>query len=158
MIFLFLYCTRLPFSHRINFGAVIVDSKIYVLGGEGLKGAIIQTVEAYDPTTDRWKEIGTLPKPRRHHATCFIDGKLWSCGGASSLLEALSTDELVFENQLFLFASFQVIHFFSIADPRPNEWKRSLTNCTLPDPRQQHCLAYVNNNILLFGGSFKLIF
>lgn len=62
---------------------------------------MIQTVEAYNPTADRWKEIGTLPKPRRHHATCLINGKLWSCGGASSLLEAQSTDELMFENQLF---------------------------------------------------------
>ena len=80
---------------RVNFAVTIVDSKIYVLGGEGLKGVIIQTVEAYDPSADRWKEVGTLPKPRRNHATCTINGKIWSCGGASSLLEAQSTDELV---------------------------------------------------------------
>ena len=85
---------------RINFTAVIVDSKIYVLGGEGLKGAIIQTVEAYDPIGDRWKEVGSLPKPRRYHSTCLIDGKLWSCGGASSALEAQSIDELMFEKRI----------------------------------------------------------
>ena len=73
----------------------IFDSKIYALGGEGLKGAIIQTVEAYDPIVDRWKEIGTLPKPRRSHASCVVKEKLWSCGGISSLLEAQSTDELM---------------------------------------------------------------
>lgn len=101
-------------SHRINFATVVFDSKIYVLGGEGFKGAIIQTVEAYDPVTDRWKEIGTIPKPRRYHTTCLIDEKLWSCGGASSLLEGISTDELVFENELFLFAYFQLIRFFLV--------------------------------------------
>ncbi|CAF1257428.1 unnamed protein product [Rotaria sordida] len=122
---------------RINFSVSIFDSKIYVLGGEGLKGAIIQTVEAYDPTIDRWKEVGTLPKPRRNHASYTINGKLWSCGGVSSLLEAQSTNELV------------------IIDPRPNEWKRSLTTFTLPDPRQQHCLTFINNNVLLFGGCQK---
>jgi hypothetical protein len=62
---------------------------------------IIQTVEAYDPAIDRWKEVGTLPKPRRNHASHIINGNLWSCGGASSLLEAQSTDELVFVNKLF---------------------------------------------------------
>jgi len=80
---------------RINFAVTTFDSKIYVIGGEGLKGAIIQAVEAYDPVTDRWKEVGLLPKPRRNHATNIINGSLWSCGGSSSSLEAQSTDELV---------------------------------------------------------------
>jgi hypothetical protein len=91
---------------RINFAVAIFDSKIYALGGEGLKGVIIQTVEAYDPIIDRWKEVGTLPKPRRNHATYAINGKLWSCGGASSLLEAQSTNELVLVNELFEFIYF----------------------------------------------------
>jgi N-acetylneuraminic acid mutarotase len=86
------------------------DSKIYVLGGEGLKGAFIQAVEVYDPTIDRWKEVGTLPKPRRNHATCTVNGKLWSCGGTSSSIEAQSTDELVLVNELFLY---RFIFFFS---------------------------------------------
>lgn len=81
---------------RVNFALTTANGKIYVLGGEGLKGVIIQTVEAYDPIADRWKEVGMLTKPRRYHAASTINGKLWSCGGASSLLEAQSTDELVF--------------------------------------------------------------
>lgn len=101
IIFSLLCINWFYFYHRINFTVSIFDSKIYALGGEGLKGAIIQTVEAYDPTTDRWTEVGTLPKPRRNHATCTINGKIWSCGGSSSLLEAQSTDELVLENRLF---------------------------------------------------------
>lgn len=72
-----------------------VEGKIYVVGGEGLKGIIIQTIEAYDPTVDRWKEVATLTKPRRFHATATINNKIWSCGGASSLLEAQTTNELV---------------------------------------------------------------
>lgn len=86
----------------MNFAVTTVNGKIYVVGGEGLKGVIIQTVEAYDPTADRWKEVGMLMKPRRYHAACAVNGKLWSCGGASSLLEAQSTDELVFVT-VFLF-------------------------------------------------------
>lgn len=90
------------FFFRINFAVTIFDSKIYAIGGEGLKGAIIQTVEAYDPTIDRWKEIGTIPKPRRNHATCTINDKLWSCGGTSSLLEAQSIDELMLVHKIYL--------------------------------------------------------
>jgi hypothetical protein len=80
----------------MNFSVTKFDGKIYVVGGEGLKGILIQTVEAYDPTVDRWKEVGILTKPRRYHATCTTDGKLWSCGGASSSPDAQTTDELVF--------------------------------------------------------------
>ena len=80
---------------RVHFAVTAVNGKIYAVGGEGLKGVTIQTVEAYDPTVDRWKEVGSLTKPRRYHATCTVNEKLWSCGGASSLLEAQTTNELV---------------------------------------------------------------
>jgi len=79
----------------------IFESKIYVLGGEGLKGVIVQAVEAYDPVVNSWKEVGTFAKPKRNHASCSINGKLWSCGGASALLDAKSSNELVLVNELF---------------------------------------------------------
>ena len=47
-------------------------------------------------------------------------------------------------------------YFRSVVDPRPNEWRRSYATYTLPDSRQQHCLAYVNKNILLFGGTWEI--
>ena len=46
---------------------------------------------------------------------------------------------------------------FSVVDPRPGEWKRSLASYTLSNSRQQHCLTFVNNNVLIFGGEMKLI-
>jgi hypothetical protein len=55
-------------------------------------------------------------------------------------------------NELFEFRHFLTQSFSSIVDARPDEWKRSLTNYILPSPRQQHCLTFANNNILLFGG------
>ncbi|CAF0718134.1 unnamed protein product [Adineta steineri] len=122
---------------RANFAVTIFQSKIYVIGGEGLKGVIVQSVEAYDPKANTWKEVGIFAKPKRNNASCTIHEKLWSCGGAGSLIEAKSTDELI------------------VVDPRPNEWKRSLTNYTLPSPREQHCFTVFNNNVLLFGGCHK---
>ncbi|CAF1455634.1 unnamed protein product, partial [Didymodactylos carnosus] len=100
---------------RFNFGVTTFDHKIYVLGGEGLKETIIQTVECYDPATDRWKELGNLPKPRRYHSTCAVGKRLW------------------------------------ILDPRPSEWRRSMMNYTLPQPRQQHCLINTDNSVIILG-------
>ena len=141
-------------SLRINFAATTFEGKLYVVGGEGLKGVLIQTVEAYDPTIDRWKEAGALTKPRRHHAVCTTSGKLWSCGGASSLLEAQSTNELVLVNTRVVRDTIEQHSsiFCSTVDPHPEEWRRSLSISTLPDPRQEHCLAAFDNTVLLFGG------
>jgi N-acetylneuraminic acid mutarotase len=101
-IFLSLYLSTIFFmALSINFAVTIFESKIYVLGGEGLKGVIVQSVEAYDPVVNSWKEVGTFAKPKRNHASCSINGKLWSCGGASSLLDAKSSNELVLVNELF---------------------------------------------------------
>ena len=80
-----------------NFAVTIFDSKIYVLGGEGQKGIIVQSVEVYDPIVNKWKEAGTLPKPKRYHAALAMHGKLWSSGGTNSLIEAKSTGELMLE-------------------------------------------------------------
>ncbi|CAF1067400.1 unnamed protein product [Adineta ricciae] len=124
-------------SVRANFAVTIFDSKIYVLGGEGPKGIIVQSVEVYDPIVNKWKEAGTFVKPKRYHAALAMHGKLWSSGGANSLIEAKSTGELI------------------LVDPQPNEWKRSITNHTLPVACQQHCMTVINNNIVLFGGCQK---
>ena len=43
-------------------------------------------------------------------------------------------------------------------DPRPEEWKRSLSTMTISEPRQQHCLTSINNQILLFGGGGSNLF
>ncbi|UJR31260.1 hypothetical protein I4U23_018760 [Adineta vaga] len=122
---------------RANFAVTIFDSKIYVLGGEGQKGIIVPSVEAYDPINNTWKEAGIFAKPKRYHASFAIHNKLWSSGGTNSSIEAKSTGELVLVN------------------PQPNEWKRSLINYVLPSPRQQHCLTVINHNILIFGGCHK---
>lgn len=45
--------------------------------------------------------------------------------------------------------------FISTLDPRPDEWKRSLTSYTLSYPRQQHCLTTINNNVFIFGGELQ---
>lgn len=67
-----------------------------MLGGEGQKGVIVQPVEVYDPAANAWKEVGTFVKPKRYQASLAVQGKLWSSGGANSLVEAKSTAELVF--------------------------------------------------------------
>lgn len=50
-----------------------------------------------------------------------------------------------------------MICLFRVVDPRPNEWKRSLTTYTLPDARQQHCITFVNKSVFLFGGKKNIL-
>lgn len=51
------------------------------LGGETRGGIITDTVECYDPITDCWTEMKSLPKPRADHASCIAEGRLFVSGG-----------------------------------------------------------------------------
>ncbi len=88
--------------------AVVLNGKIYVLGGAGyhpdqtedvsISATVphrnVTTNEVYDPATDKWETRMPMSVPRNHLAGAAVNGKIYAIGGrvGSSFVGASSTD------------------------------------------------------------------
>ncbi|KAG4170458.1 hypothetical protein ERO13_A12G148500v2 [Gossypium hirsutum] len=69
---------------RADFACAEVNGKVYVVGGYGVEGESLSTVEVYDPDTDKWTLIQSLRRPRWGCFACGLNGKLYVWCGRSS--------------------------------------------------------------------------
>jgi DNA-binding protein HU-beta len=65
----------------------VVDGKLYAMGGWIPGGAIVPTVEIYDPETDTWTRGKDLPGPRVEFSTSIVRGKIYAIGGTRSFCQ-----------------------------------------------------------------------
>jgi len=73
------WTSRAPMPTGRSAGAAIVlDGKIYVVGGRPPAGP---ELEVYDPATDTWTMLPSMPTARNHVGAGAIDGKLYVVGG-----------------------------------------------------------------------------
>jgi N-acetylneuraminic acid mutarotase len=91
--------------------AATVGDTIYVIGGATtqpwskenfLSPATPQrglgTVQAYDPKTNTWKELASMPTPRNHAAIGAVNGKIYVIGGrVGAAFIALASDTSLVE-------------------------------------------------------------
>ncbi len=77
-------------TKRTEVAAAALDGKIYVIGGfekpslgNVLNFAITQSVEMYDPATDRWSSKAPLPVGLHHVGIGVSGGRLYVIGGYS---------------------------------------------------------------------------
>ena len=84
---------------RTHFSTVVVDQKIYVIGGQNnheKHTGQLATVHRYDPATQVWTKLADLPTPKSHAETStFVDddGRIVMAGGQVGRFGA--TDEVV---------------------------------------------------------------
>lgn len=72
--------------------ANVVNGKIYLISG-GLKtnsdGPIVPNIsnanEAYDPLTNSWATMATIPTPAEYYASAVVDNKIYVIGGMESI-------------------------------------------------------------------------
>jgi N-acetylneuraminic acid mutarotase len=80
---------------RNHLGGVVLGGKIYAVGGQLFEesNVIVQTeVDVYDPATDKWTQVASLPKPRSQmNASTFVmDNRIIVAGGEDYVNHALS--------------------------------------------------------------------
>ena len=66
---------------RFGLGVVVVEDKIYAIGGYGVDG-YMNTNECYDPKTDTWVALKPMPTSRCSFAIVAHQGKIYCMGGA----------------------------------------------------------------------------
>jgi hypothetical protein len=88
--------TKTPMNHeRVNFRVIAVDNKIYAIGGSYQTEIpsydqwplfvtnYLGTNECYDPETDTWVTLTTMPSPRVGFAIAAYQGKIYCVGGVT---------------------------------------------------------------------------
>lgn len=75
-------------ERRGHLGGAALDGKIYAIGGarsHHINPVDVNSVHAYDPTSDTWKAVASLPIPRSHFesSTTIFNDRLLIIGGRS---------------------------------------------------------------------------
>lgn len=65
-------------------GAVVVENKIVVLGGQNQKGKSLSTVFIYDIESDTWEKTTPLPKINCFAGCASVGNKIYIIGGTTS--------------------------------------------------------------------------
>lgn len=80
---------------RSEHPGVVLNGEIVVAGGfieVGVgRAGVTETVEAYTPETDTWRDLPALPEPRHHGMAAVVADRLFVMGGYSVAGDAMST-------------------------------------------------------------------
>jgi len=119
-----------PLHARYEGPSVLKDGKIYIFGGFGPGYVLEPDVTVYDPSTDTWSYVTTLPIAVTHIGIALVNNnEVWIAGGR------LWNDVQI--------NNVQIYHFDT------NSWS---SGPSLPAPRGAGVLAQVGNMLHFFGG------
>ncbi len=116
-------------SRRMWFSTCVVDGIIYVIGGNNGSQRgwnHLNTVEAYDPSTDTWTQKAVMPTARSFSVTCVLDGNIYVIGGGAPGKSAVE-----------------------VYDPATDTWT---TKAPIPTPRYGLDAIVVDGKIYAIGG------
>lgn len=68
---------------RTGARAVVLNERIYVVGGIAKNGEFPATIDVYDPKSDQWEVGPNLKKGRSAHACAILDNTLYIIGGST---------------------------------------------------------------------------
>lgn len=60
---------------------VVLQGKVYVLGGLDTESNPLDVVQVYDPATNKWSKAAPLPKAMHHVNAIAVEGGIWVLGG-----------------------------------------------------------------------------
>src|SRR3712207_1473309 len=76
---------------RQEVAAVSANGKLYVIGGIGESRGALDSVEEYDPLTNRSRLIAPLPRARHHAAAAVVGNAIYVIGGFGAAFDAQSS-------------------------------------------------------------------
>ena len=111
---------------RRDHASVVLDGKIYTMGGMG--AIVLDTVEVYDPQTNRWRRVASMPQGRYLHAAAVMGGKIYVTGGYSQKSSV---------NSVFVY------------DPQADAWTQL---ASMSYARRNHASTAAGGKLYVFGG------
>ena len=112
---------------------MVLDGKIYAMGGLDDETWRSSTVEVYDPQADSWHQVASMPHGRRCHAAATMGGKIYVSGGTV----ADGDPGRLFNRTVLVY------------DPEANAWTELTSMGTV---RRSHTSAAIGGKLYVFGG------
>lgn len=116
---------------RTEVGAVALNGKIYVAGGQEMGRPDSTLFQLFDPATASWKNLAPMPTGASHIGMTVLDGKIYVAGGFAVRPHNNPIDQ------------------FAVYDPSSNKWQ---TLAPLPMKLGSVTLAGVQGKIHALGG------
>jgi N-acetylneuraminic acid mutarotase len=133
----------------VGLGVVAVDGKIYAIGGstavESYRGGLSAINEVYDPVTDTWTVLASMPTPRRDFAIAAYQGKIYCIGGIAGATRHQGTGGV--------FYSIILSNVTEVYDTTTNSWS---TMAPFPYKSSHLQAAIVDDQIFVLLGSHLL--
>jgi N-acetylneuraminic acid mutarotase len=112
---------------RSQLAVTVLNGKIYAMGGEDASGTNLNTVEVYDPSTNKWSAAAPLPTGASGLAATAVNGKIYAMGGfAPGKLNTLQ-----------------------VYDPSSDSWSSA---ASMPTPKADLSAATLNGKVYAIGG------
>ena len=114
------------------YASVVLDGKIYAMGGyDGPRDGAhpLDTVEVYDPQTDSWQRMASMPQGLCLHAAAVMGSKIYLTGGETG--DDMAVDSVY------------------VYDPLADAWTQL---ASMGIARQEHASAAVGGKLYVFGG------
>lgn len=119
--------SKMP-TPRSAMAAALLDDKIYVVGGQGVKIKKDKIMEVYDIKSDKWTQGPSLPEPLDHLGMASYDGKIYVVGG---------THKYGYSNKLLIY------------DPLKNNWTEGKP---MPGARTALTANFIDGKLYAVGG------
>jgi N-acetylneuraminic acid mutarotase len=119
---------------RTDFTGASLNEKIYIIGGFNNKGKTMNTVEYYDPKTDRWSTASPLPEQLDHPAAAVYNGTLYVVGGYA---REDHTRDAIRSDRLFIY------------NPSNDKWDEGKS---MPQGRGALTANFINGTLYAVGG------
>lgn len=171
------YVASMP-TPREGLTAVVLDGKIYAIGGKQQGYSSLNVVEIYDPMTDEWFSAPPILYERAYAASAVYEDKIYLFGGrdGSDLVPEIEvynpeTTEWSYVNTLapdreglgafslgdsiILVSGHQQITYsreVNVFDPAQNQWLDDLDQ--IPSPHAGFGAAMVGDSIYVIGGVY----
>ena len=123
---------------RSDLGTVVVNGKIYAIGGMTDGTLFSSVVEEYDQGEDGWKKKSNMIIGRFNLATAVVKGRIYAIGGSTTLRKGNNND--------LIFVSTAAVEEY---DPVSDTWTQK---ADMPTPRFGLAAAVVKNKIYCIGG------
>ena len=164
-------------TSRYYFSTINLNGKIYVIGGLNIdngKSVYSNTVEAYDPITNKWSTKASMPTARCRFSIASTNGKIYVMGGNNGW--SLNTVEeydpiadkwttkanmpkaryafssVALDGKIYAIGGYSGTSESNIVeeyDPIANKW---ITKASMPTVRQSLSTASINGKIYPIGG------